>query len=146
VKRSKDKQPRPPGKIKRAIRRRKSAAYRAVRPHIIALAATAVFAFLLLVAAPGWSWLAAVPAGGILAIAGDRYREHRNWHRRGGRAAMRKRRRWQGHATWAELHRKLSLGAVRRNAKSMRPSYGGRTRRLAPPEAGILIGTVKGTK
>jgi hypothetical protein len=47
-------------------------------------------------------------------------------------------------AYFAELYRKHSLAAVRRNAKTMRPSLGGHTRRLAPTEAGILIGTVKG--
>ena len=100
----------------------------------------------IMVAAPSLLPLVLLPLGAILGIGGDRYREHRGWHRSGGKAAMRRRRRWQGHATWAELHRKLSLAAVRRNARGMRPSFGGHTRTLAPAEAGILIGTIKGTK
>ncbi len=142
----KDKTSKPPGKIKRAIRRKKTGVYRAVRPYLAGLAAVAVLTLVIMVAAPGLLPLVLLPLGAVLGIAGDRYREHRHWHRSGGRAARRLRSRWQGHATWTELHRKVSLAAVRRNARGMRPSFGGHTRRLAPAEAGILIGTVKGTK
>ncbi len=142
----KDKTSKPPGRIKRAIRRKKAGVYRAVRPYLAGLAAVAVLTLVIMVAAPGLLPLVLLPLGVVLGIAGDRYREHRGWHRSGGKAAMRRRRGWQGHATWAELNRKLSLAAARRNARGMRPLFGGHTRRLAPAEAGILIGTVKGTK
>ena len=141
----KDKTSKPPGRIKRAVRRKKAGVYRAVRPYLAGLAAVAVLTLVIMVAAPSLLPLVLLPLGAVLGIGGDRYREHRGWHRSGGKAAMRRRRRWQGHATWPELHRKLSLAAVRRNARGMRPSFDGRTRTLPPAEAGILIGTVKGT-
>lgn len=141
----KDKTSKPPGRIKRAIRRKKAGVFKAVRPALVSLAAVAVLALALMGAEPSLLPLALLPLGAVLGVAGDRYREHRGWHRRGGKAAMRKRRRYQGHATWPELHRKLSLTAVRRNARTMRPSFGGRTRTLPPAEAGILIGTVRGS-
>ncbi len=143
-KRSARQAPRPPGLVGRAVRRKRAAVCRAARPYLAGLATVAVPAVFLAVAAPGWLWLALLPAGAVLGLAADRFREHRGWHRCGGKAAARRRRRWQGHATWPELHRKHSLAAARRNAKAMRPSFGGRTRRLPPAEAGILIGTVRG--
>lgn len=136
--------PKPPGRVRRAVRRRRARTWRAVRPYAFTLIAVAVAALVLRVAAPGLAWLALLAAGAVLGIGGDRLREHWGWHRSGGKAARRKRARWQGEATLSELHRKgHSLAGVRRNAKTMRPALGGHTRGLPPAEAGILIGTVK---
>lgn len=116
---TREKPPKPPGKIKRAIRRKKAAAFKAARPYLASLAAAAVLAVALHVFAPALQWLAVLVAGAVLGIAADRFREHLGWYRAGGRAARRMRSHWQGHATFGELRRKLShspgvpLGTVR---------------------------------
>ena len=104
---TREKPPKPPGKIKRAIRRKKAAAFKAARPYLASLAAAAVLAVALHVFAPALQWLAVLVAGAVLGIAADRFREHLGWYRAGGRAARRMRSHWQGHATFGELRRKL---------------------------------------
>lgn len=82
--------------------------------------------------------------GGAAVHAGIRLQEARNWHRRGGKAAARKRRRHQGHASRREMNRKVSLAAARRSTAVMRPSLGGRTRGLPARDAGVFIGSSRG--
>jgi hypothetical protein len=94
------KQRRPPGRIRRAVHRRHRAVLKAALPYAACLAAAVIAAL-----AFHELWLAALGVGGVLAIALDRLRLHWGWHRSGGNAAMRKRRRWQGHATAADLRR-----------------------------------------
>ena len=94
---------RPPGRLARAIHRRRTAARTAARPYLLGLAATAVLALVLLIAAPGLLCAALLPAGAVLGIAADRLRMHWGWHRQNSRIAAWKRRRHQGPASWAEL-------------------------------------------
>lgn len=55
----------------------------------------------------------------VAGVAAVRLRRAYRWHRRGGEAAMRRRRRFQGEATFAELRRLPSqgvpIGTVRRS-------------------------------
>ncbi len=90
------------GRIRRFIR------HHAVFPWALSLAGVALLALILLAAAPGLLCLTLLPLGAILGLAGDRLREHWGWHRKGGKAALRKRRRYQGPATMSELTRNLT--------------------------------------
>lgn len=96
-------------------------ARKAAVPYALSLAAVGILALVLLVAAPSLLWLTLLLTGGIIGIAADRFREHRGWHRKGGKAALRKRRRYQGPATFRELSRNLShsqgvlIGTARRS-------------------------------
>jgi hypothetical protein len=81
-----------------------------LRPYAASLAAVGVLALVLLEAAPSLLLLTLLPAGAVLGIAADRLRMHAGWHRRGGKAALRKRRRYQGPAPLAELARNLPAG------------------------------------
>lgn len=90
------------GRIRRFVRRRRSS------PWVLSLAGIAVLVLVLLAAAPGLLPLVLLPLGAILGLAADRLREHLGWHRKGGKAALRKRRRYQGPATMSELTRNLT--------------------------------------
>jgi hypothetical protein len=92
------------GRIRRFIRRHKTS------PWVLSLAGTAILALVLLATSPGLLPLVLLPLGAVLGAAGDRLREHWGWHRKGGKAALRKRRRYQGHATFGELGRNLPAG------------------------------------
>ena len=92
-----------PGRVKRAIHRKREAARGAVRPYLLSITAAAAFWLLLLIAAPGLEWAALLPAGAVLGIAADRLRMHWGWHFRNSRMAAWKRRRHQGPASWPEL-------------------------------------------
>ena len=94
--------PKPRGVIRRFIRRRRSS------PWVLSLAGIAVLVLVLLAAAPGLLAFVLLPLGAILGLAADRLREHLGWHRKGGKAALRKRRRYQGPATMSELTRNLT--------------------------------------
>ena len=96
--------------------------HRSVLPWALSLAGVALLALILLTAAPGLLPLVLLPLGAILGLAADRLREHLGWHRKGGKAALRRRRRYQGHATLAEVGRNLSH------------------------DRGVLIGTVRSTR
>jgi hypothetical protein len=129
---------RPPGRIRRAIIRKRARLIRETLPYAGCVLAGAVVSWWLRDLLP----LVAV-ASAAAGVAGVRMHEARGWHRSGGKAAMRHRRQWQGTASMGELSRKLGLTAVRENAAAMRPSFLGDTRWLPPEEAGIWIGTVK---
>jgi hypothetical protein len=133
------------GRTGQATARKKTAARTAAAPYVLGYGTALAAAFVLGVVL-GLPYLPPLPAlvlGAALGHAGIRLHEAHGWHRGGGKAAARQRRRYQGHATMAELHRKLGLAAARRNAAIMRPSLGGRTRTLPPGEAGVLIGTAR---
>lgn len=131
--------PKPPGKIKRAAQRKRARVAREAIPYAASFAAAAAGAAIL--RQPD---VAIYGSGVISGVIGLRLHEAFGWHRGGGKAAMRKRRRHQGEATRRDLRRKLSLNAARKNAAIMRPSLGGHTRGLPADEAGVLIGTAKG--
>ena len=92
------------GRFRRFLRRHRFS------PWALSLAGTAVLALVLLIAAPGLLPLVLLPLGAIFGLAADRLRELWGWHRKGGKAALRKRRRYQGPATLAELARNLPAG------------------------------------
>jgi len=109
--------PKPPGRVRRHLRRRAGAALRVTLPYAAWLVPSAIAAMAL------QSWLPLVFAlGGITFLAGDRLRLRLGLHRKGGKAAMRKRARYQGPATLAEISRNLSH------------------------DRGVLIGTVRSTR
>lgn len=122
---------RQPSRLERAIGR----AVRGAAPYGTALAAAVITGLMF---HQGWLPLVTLGAAGMHAAI--RLHEAHGWHRRGGKAAMRRRRRFQGTATSAELRRTLSLPAVRRRARITRPSLTGT---LRPPatDTGVLIGT-----
>lgn len=84
----------------------------AMRPYFPGVAASLFLAVLLLAADPAWLWLAVLPAWSAVTLAADRFREYLGWHRRGGKAALRKRRRYQGPASMSELARSFSAEGV----------------------------------
>jgi type IV secretion system protein VirD4 len=129
----------PPGKVRTAARRKRDNAARVVVPYSAILAASAGADLV-----TGQPLLLGLGLGIAGTHAAIRLQEHKNWHRKGGKGAIRARRKYQGEATRADLSRKLSLNAARRNAAIMRPSLGGHTRGLPPEEAGVLIGAARG--
>lgn len=112
----------PQSTIKRAILSKQAAIGGAARPYLLSFAGTGIFALVLLAAAPGLLCLTLLPIGAVFGLAADRTRMHWGWHRKGGKAAMRQRARYQGTATMAELARNLPAGQ------------------------GVPIGTVRSTK
>jgi hypothetical protein len=78
---------------------------------------------------PGLLWFA---AGGTLVHACIRLHENYGWHRGGGKAAMRKRRKYQGTATRRELRRGFSPAAARRRAAIVSPG-------LHPSRAPVIV-------
>jgi hypothetical protein len=107
--------PKPPGWFRRRIAPKVKAARRIALPYAAWLVPFTVAAVVL----SAW-WPLIFALGGITHLAGDRLRLHYGWHRRGGKAAARKRRAYQGEATISELARNLGrdegvlIGSVRR--------------------------------
>lgn len=129
------KPPKPPGKVQRAVERRTRQAARVTLPYAVTPAASVLAAAAL--HTPGLSWAG---GGATVAVAAIRLHEAHGWHRKGGKSAARKRRKFQGTATGREMRRHLSVSAARKRARVTRPSVGG-TRGLPPGDAGVLIGT-----
>ena len=127
----------PPGRLELAARRKTRAAGKAAIPYAASFALTVLVAVWL--HHPALAWLG---LGAVLALAADRLREHYGWMRKGSRLATRRRRRDLGPATFGELRRKVSAPVIRHDAKTTRPSWHGRTRRMPATEAGFLICTV----
>lgn len=88
----------------------------------------------------GQSWLLLLTCGAVLGIAGLKLHEGWGWHRKGGKAAARARRKYQGHASRHEIAGRLSARAIRRRAHVTRPGTD-RARQLPASELGVLIGT-----
>ena len=95
-----------------SVSRKRAAVMRAARPYVASLTAVAVAVLVLAVMESALLWVTLVPFGGVLAIGGDRLPEHLGWHRKGGSAAARKRRRYQGMASRREIRAKLSPSAA----------------------------------
>jgi hypothetical protein len=137
---------RKPSRLGRFARRRVANFARRHRRGI-ALAVLALIAGAVASVALRSPWPLIAAAGGLAAVLADRAIEH--WahvHRRGGRIAARHRRRYQGMARSHELWTAVSLAAVRRRCAHLRPSLGGRVRRLAPDQAGIALGEIVRTR
>ena len=99
------------GKLGRAARARRLHAAREAVPYAAALAAVTVTALILRQPA-----VFLLGAGTIAGVAAARLHDGFGWHRAGGKAAMRKRRKHQGTATRRELRRSLSPAAAARKA------------------------------
>jgi type IV secretion system protein VirD4 len=104
--------PKPPGRIRRAVHRKRARVAREAIPYAASFAAAAAGATIL-----HQPDLGLVAFGVTSGVAGVRLHEALGWHRSGGKAAMRKRRRYQGTASRAELRRKLSVHAAGRHAR-----------------------------
>jgi hypothetical protein len=79
----------------------------------------------------------------LAAIAAGRLVEAHDFlatRRNGGRRAARRRRKWQGPASWRDRRKHLSLSAARKQARFTRPQTTGR---LPAHEAGVHVGTVR---
>ena len=124
--------PKPPGRLSLAARRRQEHMARAVAPYVAGLAAAAGGDLAL-----HQPILLGLGAGAAAMHAVIRLHEEHGWHRGGGKAAMRKRRKYQGTATRRELRRNLSPAAVARRAAVVTPG-------LHPSQAAVTIGWAKG--
>lgn len=71
--------------------------------------------------------------GACALHGGQRLAEGYAWHRRGGRTAMRRRRKYQGEATPLEVHRDLSPAAARKKMARLAPG-------LDPARAAVSLG------
>src|SRR5487761_25333 len=85
-------------RLDRAIERQMQRLAKTVTPYAVALTGAVAAAMLLHTRIPFWTVLGAVAWHGLLAL-----HEGYGWHRRGGRAAVRARRRYQGFAVRREL-------------------------------------------
>lgn len=101
----------PPGRVRRAADRKATRTMREGAPYAVSLAAAAAAAAVL-----HQPDIAVLGLGGVGGVAGVRLHEARGWHRSGGKAAMRGRRRYQGLATRKELRANLSPAVVARDA------------------------------
>lgn len=118
---------RKPGRLERAARRKALAAVKPAMPYAACIAAAVLAAAVL--HRPGLAWAA---LGAAAMHAGLRLHEAYGWHRGGGKAAMRRRRRYQGTATARELRQHLSARAARRRAPVTCPG-------LASSQAPVVI-------
>ena len=122
----------PPGRVRRAVQRKRARVAREAWPYAAGFAAAAASAVVLRQPDPG------ILVSGVTAgIAGVRLQEAYGWHRSGGKGAIRRRRRYQGTATRRELRRKLSPEAVRKRAAVTCPG-------LHPGAVFVSIGRAKG--
>jgi hypothetical protein len=127
--------PKTPGPLARKTRQGAENVFRAVWPYLAAFVLAIIVAV-----ATGQSWVLALVLGAAGCHAVLRLHEAGSWHRRGGKAAARKRRKYQGPASRREIRAKLSLSAVRRRAHITRPATG-RPHKLPAEELGVLLGT-----
>jgi hypothetical protein len=126
--------PKAPGLVARKSRQAAEHALRAFWPYLAAFASAALLSIV-----TGEGWLLILVLGAIGWHGVLRLHEGYGWHRRGGRAAARKRRKYQGPASRREIEATLSLRAIRKRAHVTRPATE-RPRQLPPSELGVLIG------
>jgi type IV secretion system protein VirD4 len=127
-------QPRPPrrqSRIERAARERAARSARTAAPYGAGYGGLAVLGAAL--GDPAVTWAA---AGGVAVHATIRLHEAYGWHRAGGKAALRQRRRHQGMASRREIARNLSPAAARRKTRQLFPD-------LDPAHAPVVIGTAR---
>ncbi len=124
--------PKPPGRLSVAARRKQEHMARTITPYAGALAAAAGADLAL-----HQPVLLGIGLGAAAMHAAIRLHEAHGWHRGGGKAAMRKRRKYQGTATRRELRRNLSPAAARKRASVVTPG-------LHPSQAAVVIGRAKG--
>jgi hypothetical protein len=127
--------PKTPGPIAQKTSQAAGDLFRVTWPYAASLLTAVVLAVI-----TGQSWLLLLTCGAVLGIAGLKLHEGWGWHRKGGKAAARARRKYQGHASRREIAGRLSARAIRRRAHVTRPGTD-RPRQLPANELGILIGT-----
>jgi len=130
---------RSPGRIRRAAELKRTVMARASAPYVLtygtALAASGVADYAGHV--PPLAPLPVAVAAAGLMHAGLKLWEDRAWHRSGGKAAMRARRKYQGTATRRELRAKLSPETAARHARRTCPG-------LIPSAAAVSLGRARG--
>lgn len=122
------KPPKPPGRVALALRRKRNHAARAALPYAAALTVAAIAGVVLHAL-----WPPALAAGAAGWHAVLRLHEAHVWRRSGGKAAMRRRRKYQGTATRREIRAFLSPRAAIRKAAVTCPD-------LHPACAPVVIG------
>ena len=110
--------PKPPGRMQRAAQRKGNAAAKASAPYVVTYGSLLAAAGVADIAGhvPAMAPLPVAIAAAAVTHAGVKLWENHGWHRSGGKAAMRKRRKYQGTATRGELRRNLSPEAAVRRA------------------------------
>ena len=121
-----------PGRVSRAARRRAEHAAKVTAPYAALLGVSAAADL-----ATHEPLLLGVGLGGAAVHAAIRLQEHRDWHRKGGKGAMRRRRKYQGEATRRELRAKLSPHAAAKHARRACPD-------LEPDAAAVPLGRSRG--
>lgn len=131
--------PHPVKKAKSRVEAARSRAVRAAAPYVLSYGSTLVAAGVADAAlhVPPMAPLPVAVAAAAVTHAVIRLHEARGWHRSGGKAAMRQRRRRQGMATRRELAQSLSPAAVRKRAPVTCPG-------IDPAEAPVVIARAKG--
>ena len=135
VKAKQAKQPKPPRRrrkptrLGRAVRMKATRTARAAVPYAVIYGSAAIGA-----EATGHPALAWYAAGAATVHTTIRLHEAYGWHRSGGKAAQRRRARYQGEATAREISRHLSPAAARKKSRHLvpRPGPGCRTRHHRP--------------
>jgi type IV secretion system protein VirD4 len=128
---------RKPGRIAARKAAAQKAALRAAGPSAAAvvIGAAAEHAHVALHIPPmPYGWMV---ASGVIALRGRDGLDVLTARRSGGKAAARRRKKYQGTASASEVHGKLSVRAARKRAKITRPSLAGR---IPAAEAGIVLG------
>jgi hypothetical protein len=126
--------PKTPGPVAKKAAQMGENAARTLAPYLVALVLAVITAFV-----TGESWVLTLVLGAAGWHGVLRLHEGYGWHRRGGRAAARKRRQYQGPASRAEIQHRLSARAIRRRAHITRPATDA-PRTLPVDELGVLIG------
>jgi hypothetical protein len=108
--------------------------------HVTWLYATSLVVAAILTFVIGRSWPLVLTLGAVLGVAGLKLHEAWGWHRKGGKAAARRRRSYQGPASRREIAGRLSAHAIRKRAHVTRPGTDN-PHRLPAGELGVLIGT-----
>jgi hypothetical protein len=130
----KARKPKAPGPVAQKLTQLGQNAIHLAWPYAASLGAALLFA-----AVTGQGWIALMTLGGVISVAGLRLHEGFGWHRKGGRAAARKRRKYQGPASRREIQARLSYRAIQKRAHVTRPAMEN-PRKLPPEELGVLIG------
>ena len=114
-----------PGRVSRAVTRKREQAIRAAVPYAGIVAASAAADLTL-----GQPLFLGLGLGVAGTHAGIRLHEAHGWHRGGGKAAARRRRKYQGWASRADIRR-------------LRRRHAALTRRLCPGTALLILGTTR---
>lgn len=134
---AKTRQPKPrrrrkPTRLGRAVRLKAVRTTRAAAPYVTGYGGAALASEA--TGHPAVAWFA---AGAFTVHTAIRLREAHGWHRSGGKAAQRRRSRYQGMATPREISSNLSPSAARKKSRTLFPD-------LDPDAAPVIIGRSNG--